>query len=139
MQMIKKLLCLGAVLFVVGCSTASTKKATNPARTTYAIQADDSGTSLSTKVGDSIVFTAKENPSTGYVWSAQFDEAVLAEDKTSYTSSVPANSEIVGAPGTRTMGFRVKSAGKTTLSLSLIGPGANGSVAEKVDVAVEAQ
>lgn len=104
----------------------------------HAITPADNGKAISAAVGDTITFTAEENGSTGYVWAATFDAAVLEEGESSYAAK-NTDPNIVGAPGVRTMTFKVKAAGKTTLSLKNARSWESSSPAQQVDVVVEAK
>jgi inhibitor of cysteine peptidase len=73
----------------------------------------DSGTRRTAQVGEDIVVTLAENPTTGYRWAAQVDASTLAQTDDSYTgASTPR-----GAGGMRRLTFTALRAGTIHLRL----------------------
>lgn len=113
--------CALALGLFAGCSgtTSDVARAGNLAiegAATHSIAPADSGKVLTPAVGDRIVFTAEENPSTGYLWSGTADASVLTQVDSSYEQTNP-DPNIVGAPGVRTITYAVVGRGRTTLAL----------------------
>lgn len=107
-------------------------------RVEHVVKPADNGKTIAVAVGDTIVFEATENPSTGYVWAAEYDKAILEAQESSFKSSAT-DPAIAGAPGVRTWPFTVKAAGKTDLALKNARSWAKDEApAEAVKVTVEA-
>ena len=104
----------------------------------HEITSDDGGRIVSATVGDTVAFSAAENPSTGYAWAAEFDSAVLEAGESSLAAET-SGPAIVGAPGVRTMVFHVKAPGKTALALKLARSWEQNSAVEQFEVVVDAR
>ena len=104
---------------------------------TIRLSGADSGTSFRATVGDTIVVTLPENPSTGYRWDVdQGGGKVLALVSADYAA--PAGTPLAGAPGTRTFTFRAQGTGGTHLVLKYWRPfEGDGSITQRFDITVE--
>ena len=77
------------------------------------LTATDAGTRCAARVGDQVSVALNENPSTGYRWQADVDEAALRP----LDDAFEAASGATGAGGTRRLTFEVLAAGATDLRL----------------------
>jgi inhibitor of cysteine peptidase len=73
----------------------------------------DSGARRTVRVGEDLVVVLAENPTTGYRWFADVDDALLQALDDSYDGP----SEPRGAPGTRQLVFRALREGPARLRL----------------------
>ena len=72
------------------------------------------GGSFTLRVGDAIVVTLPENPTTGYRWSpVSLDQTLLAQEAHDYHAGGPG----VGSGGTVVWRFRAKHEGRTRLEM----------------------
>jgi inhibitor of cysteine peptidase len=84
--------------------------------TSFTYRERDRGRTASFTVGTRFFIELKENPTTGYKWSApEFDERSLTLEVDNYT---PAGGAAIGGGGIRKFGFLVKSASRTTIHLA---------------------
>ena len=75
------------------------------------------GESFALRVGDPIVITLPENPSTGYRWStASLDDSVLSQEGHDFRPGGPG----VGSGGTVVWRFRATHEGRTRLELKKV-------------------
>jgi inhibitor of cysteine peptidase len=74
---------------------------------------EDSGGRRTVRVGEDVVVALAENPTTGYRWQADVDEAALQAIDDGYDGPT----ERRGAPGVRRLAFRILRAGPTRLRL----------------------
>jgi inhibitor of cysteine peptidase len=78
---------------------------------------DDDGSTCSAAVGDEILLTLAETPTSGYRWApAPFDETILASVDDAYSA---AESARLGASGTRRFRFAVVGPGRARLTVTL--------------------
>ena len=79
---------------------------------------NDNGKTAEAQIGDSIVIELPENPTTGYVWTLDVNEATgiahLADSR--YTERTESG---IGGGGMRTFTVKVKSPGIETISMKL--------------------
>lgn len=66
--------------------------------------AEDTQGAITVKKGDTFKFTLKSNPTTGYQWNADFDEALIQLVDTSYKADEP---QLMGSGGTEIFEFKV--------------------------------
>ena len=71
------------------------------------------GDNIQTAVNETFEVSLDSNPTTGYSWQADFDEAYLELVDQTFEPS----SELLGAGGTETLVFTALKAGETTLTL----------------------
>jgi len=146
MRLLKHLVCAATlVLLTAGCANSGNKadsgsssKADKSVGRKHAITDQDSGKTLTPAVGDTIVFTAPENGTTGYVWSATYDEQILEAGESSFELAEP-GTQMVGSGGTRTMAFNVKAPGRTVLKLKNGRSWEQNGPGQEVDVTIEAK
>ena len=146
MRVLTTLCCTVVLAALAGCadsgSTNNNPADIGPAKTAsgakHIISIEDSGKTLKPAVGDHILFTAEENPSTGYMWSAAYGKDVLEESESTHEAT-QTDPQIVGAPGVRKMDFLVKAAGSTTLELTYVRPFDPDHPATKVAVKIDAK
>jgi len=80
------------------------------------ISAADSGKSLAAHVGDELVVSLPENPTTGYRWQLDSPGSFFAVENDDFALPRHAGS---GAAGMRLLTLRVTAAGRTSLHLAL--------------------
>jgi inhibitor of cysteine peptidase len=81
------------------------------------IDQEDNNKTFDAKLGDAIIITLKENPTTGYRWKlGQIDEEIILVEDSKY--HIDPGSRI-GGGGARTFTFRMRSPGKTKIHLTL--------------------
>ena len=74
---------------------------------------DDAGTMRRVRVGEPVTVVLAENPTTGYRWQVDADEAALPLSADEYDGAT----QPVGAPGSRRLTFVPARAGRVTLRL----------------------
>lgn len=104
-------LCNLLLLFsITGCTPGGNEPMT--AQLTEA----DNGSTVDVGVGDQIIVTLPENPTTGYLWAVdQVDQAMLTLQASDYVSSDSPGA--TGSGGQRTFTFVAEQAGATDLQL----------------------
>jgi len=109
----------------------------NPGPATIRLSGADSGSSFTAHVGDAIVVTLAENPSTGYRWDVdQGVGKVLALASSDYAAS--STTPLAGAGGARTFTFRAQKAGGVHLVLKEWRPfEGDRSIVQRFDITVE--
>lgn len=76
------------------------------------IDQDDNNKTFDAKIGDTIIITVRENPTTGYRWKlAQIDEETILMEDSKYRIDL--------GSAARTFTFKVGSLGKTKIRLHL--------------------
>jgi predicted secreted protein len=91
------------------------------------------GTTVKLHVGDTLAVALPGNAGTGYHWVATDSDAmVLAAGPITYKSSKPNRP---GAPGTYTLHFKAKAAGKAVLKLKYVPPGRNTHAVKTIELA----
>jgi len=104
-----------ALVLATGCASDNSPKVERTVA--LVVSPDDSVKNLVIATGEVFMFSAAENPSTGFAWSAAFDSAILEAGISEFTPRETAP-DMVGAGGTRVMEFKGKAAGKTQLVLT---------------------
>ena len=95
---------------LVGCSGASNS---------IQLGADDNGTRVTMKKGQTLVVTLESNPTTGYSWQVvPSDDGVLAQVGEAEFEESPHDKDLVGVGGVEMLRFQAKKAGQTTLELA---------------------
>lgn len=93
----------------------------------------DDGTTRQVRVGDIIVLSVEENPTTGFVWHLKLkgDDTLLVSDQGVRLAGQPGpeGQSHIGQGGTRTFRLTTKEPGETELSLSLRRPWEEGKPA----------
>jgi inhibitor of cysteine peptidase len=80
------------------------------------IDQDDNNKTFDAKLGDLIIITIKESPTTGYRWKlGRIDEGLVVMEDSKY--HIDPDSRI-GGGGTRTFTIRVRSPGTTKIQLT---------------------
>jgi len=83
-------------------------------------QTSEEITQFDIAIGETFTVTLESNPTTGYLWSAGFDDEMLEQEIAEF---IPAdNPELVGAGGEQVFTFRGISAGVTELTLKYMRP-----------------
>ena len=101
---------LAGATMVAACGSAAKAGADGRTSATAYTEANNKDTVMA-KVGDQIVITLKENPSTGYAWTMKLAPGLsLVSSKFTAPSASPV--QLVGASGTRTWVVKVDNAGK---------------------------
>jgi len=112
-----RLLLLIVTLSLVAC--ASTKS--NMSEQAVVLTKQDKDKMLNVAVGENVVITLDENPTTGYVWAVEGQPELLVLQSSDYVSDAPPNKPdrpmIVGAGGKHTFTFVAQKSGTTTLKL----------------------
>lgn len=127
-------LTVAALVLATGC--AHNGSADTDKKAALVVSPDDAVKSLTIATGETFTFSAEENPSTGYAWSAAFDSAVIEAGASNFTPRDTAP-DVVGAGGVRTMEFKGKAAGKTQLVLNYARSWESDSPARTVTYEVE--
>jgi inhibitor of cysteine peptidase len=98
---------LTIMLFAIVFSTAGCNSA---------LTANDNGTTVTVKTGDTFTIKLEGNPSTGYTWEAKdLDTGILEQvGEAEFSGGAPG---VVGSPGTLTLTFKALQPGTTTLTL----------------------
>ncbi|MFC2055485.1 protease inhibitor I42 family protein [Chloroflexota bacterium] len=79
------------------------------------LEADDDGSQVELKAGQTLIVSLEGNPTTGYMWEAEdLDEQVLRQ--AGETEFKP-ESDAIGAGGVQTLRFETVKTGQTTLKL----------------------
>jgi len=78
----------------------------------------ESAVELTVKAGENFLIDLESNPSTGYQWQPEYDEAYLLLVEHFYIPNE--NTELVGAPGTQKFDFRGLVPGATQLTFSYL-------------------
>ncbi len=95
--------------FLVGCRSAADG---------IQLGADDNGTQIALKKGQTVVITLESNPTTGYSWQmAPSDDGVLVQAGEAEFEENPRGKDMVGVGGAETLRFEAKESGQTTLEL----------------------
>jgi len=107
---------------------------------TINLVAKDSGGQVQMKVGQNLVISLKDNPSTGYRWeTVELDESILPLLTRDYKQR-DAKPGMVGVGGTLTFGFKAIAAGQTSIKLIYARPlSGEDDIADTFAVAVEVQ
>lgn len=85
-----------------------------------ALDRDDDGSTCSVAVGDEILLTLAETPTSGYRWALEpFDETILAALDDSFSAPEPGR---LGASGIHRFQFAVVGPGRAALSVKLRRP-----------------
>jgi inhibitor of cysteine peptidase len=102
-------MCLAALFLLAACGGDAAPE------NVYVADEADNGQTVNMAVGDVLQIMLSENPTTGYVWSiVTNDESVLRlSDEPAYE----AESDLIGAGGTRTFLFDAVGPGTSQLSL----------------------
>lgn len=112
-----RLLLLIVTLSLVAC--ASTQS--NMSKQAVVLTKQDKNKMLNVAVGENIVITLDENPTTGYVWAVEGQPELLVLQSSDYVSDAPPDKpdrpRIVGAGGKHTFTFVAQKSGMTTLKL----------------------
>jgi inhibitor of cysteine peptidase len=97
-----------AALVLSGCSGRTLK-----------ISADDNGSTIEMKKGQSLVLSIGGNPTTGYTWEVEsFDQTILQSvGEPDYSTDFRLRPGMTGVGGTYKFKFTAASAGATTLKL----------------------
>ena len=96
----------------------------------------DNGKLIAVGLGEEVVVTLAENPTTGFRWSLEPSyEAILELERTAF---VPPTSAAVGSPGQRVYTFKASDAGSGSLRIKLwrAWEGEN-SVRERLEVTIQ--
>ena len=81
--------------------------------------ADDSGTQITLKKGQTVAITLESNPTTGYSWQAVLqDDGVLVQVGEAEFEENRRGKDVVGAGGVETLRFEAEKSGQTTLELA---------------------
>jgi inhibitor of cysteine peptidase len=75
------------------------------------------GSSVEVQVGDRVIITLEETPTSGFRWELDaLDEAILEFESSDF---VPADPSLLGGGGARQVSLRVKQAGSAHIALKL--------------------
>lgn len=85
---------------------------------TILLKHGDSGKDVEAHVGDTIVVSLNENPSTGYKWEMERDDEQIVQMQGSEFRRI-AREGVIGAAGERILSFQMKKAGRVTVRLKL--------------------
>lgn len=95
---------------LAGCSGASNG---------IQLGADDNGTRVKMKKGQTLVVSLESNPTTGYSWQmVPSDDGVLVQVGEAKFEESPRGRDMVGVGGVETLRFQAKETGQTTLELA---------------------
>jgi len=107
----------------LGCSSKNASPKVNPGQPavrqleTINLSDKDNGGKVQMLVGENLVISLKDNPSTGYRWeTVRHDETILPLLTRDYKQR-EAEPGMVGVGGILTLGFKAIAAGQTTLKL----------------------
>ncbi len=86
-----------------------------PAAGEVVLTADDNGRAVELRQGQRLVVRLASNPTTGYSWApVDLDASLLEAEEPLFQ----ADSELLGAGGTESLGFRALEQGQATLTLA---------------------
>lgn len=111
--------------------------AQTPTPSSFEVIYSDPDTTIKVNVGQEFTIALDENPSTGYLWEAQFDSSFVELVDSNYEASSGGG---VGAEGTRSFVFAALKEGNTEVTMVLKRPWEEETADEKVftvEVAVE--
>lgn len=74
---------------------------------------NDPNVPIMVKVGKSFAISLESNPTTGYMWHAEYDSSFVDESKSSFTPI----SQAIGAGGKELLEFQTKRVGVTAITL----------------------
>jgi inhibitor of cysteine peptidase len=83
----------------------------------FRLDSEDSGTTITVKVGDIIQVVLKGNPTTGYTWTPSLSEQDASILEQMGEPGYVSDSNLIGAGGTYTYRFKALKAGEATLKL----------------------
>ena len=92
----------------------------------------DSGQAIDIGVNQEFVIAIGANPTTGYDWEINLDEAILKLLEKTYKSAEEAEHEIVGAGGVDYFRFRALKAGETEINMVYKRSGEEEGIEQKV-------
>jgi len=69
--------------------------------------------------GDTVVISLESNPTTGYSWTAKYDQTLLELVDEAFT---PPGSTLMGAPGTQKFTFKALTAGTAKVTFEYVRP-----------------
>jgi len=78
----------------------------------------DADKTINANVNEEFVITLDSNPTTGYNWEEDYDEAMLKLVESKYEMSKQAEEGMVGAGGTQYFRFQALKTGKTEITLT---------------------
>ncbi len=96
----------------------------------------ENGKSITIELGEEVVVTLAENPTTGFRWSLETShQAILELERTAF---VPPTSAAVGSPGQRVYTFKASHTGSESLRMKLwrAWEGEN-SVCERIEITIQ--
>ncbi|MDD5038071.1 MAG: protease inhibitor I42 family protein [Dehalococcoidales bacterium] len=98
------LVAVAAIFLITGCA-GGVKTYTDPEQT------------LSVSVNQEFIVALSSNPTTGYTWQENYDEAMLKLVEKTYEQSKEAKPPVVGAGGTEFFRFQALKAGETKITM----------------------
>jgi inhibitor of cysteine peptidase len=104
MKKVLILVAAAAILLITGCA-GEVKTYTDPEQ------------NLSVSVNQEFIVALSSNPTTGYTWQENYDEAMLKLVEKTYEQSEEAKPPVVGAGGTEFFRFQDLKAGETKITM----------------------
>jgi len=109
----------GMALLLIGLFAPSVGHAYGESSTALALTREDDGKTINGHVGQTLVLTLQENPTTGFRWDLMgTNSGIISLQLSKYTQDqIPQRRGIVGAGGQRVYVFKLNSTGTTNLEL----------------------
>ena len=83
----------------------------------------DSGKTISVTIDQEFIIALGSNPTTGYSWQPDFDQAIIALVESKYEPGKKASEGVVGAGGVEHFRFKTLKTGETEITLVYKRPG----------------